>query len=81
VIPKAALVATSPGSDRFWQTLWSSVRAIVGSIIGSKDLLGPHLSLLRPLELALLRSQQPTTLTSSKLAKFRSRLGPSTRVL
>jgi len=43
-----------PGSDRFWQTLWPSVRAIAGSTIGSKDLLGPHLSLLRPLELVLL---------------------------
>lgn len=49
-----ALGPTSAGSDRFWQTLWPSVRAIAGSIIGSKDLLGPHLALLRPLELALL---------------------------
>lgn len=53
-IVSGTLVPALLGSDRFWQTLWPSVRSIVGSIIGSKDLLGPQLSLLRPLELALL---------------------------
>lgn len=46
---------TWPGADIFWSTLIPSMRAAIGALIGSKELLGRWLSLfLRPAELCLL---------------------------
>jgi NADH:ubiquinone oxidoreductase subunit 6 (subunit J) len=53
-VVSGAPIHALPGADRFWSTIGPSVRGIVGTVIGAKDLFGPYLSLVRPAELALL---------------------------
>jgi hypothetical protein len=62
-----------PGANRFWSTLGLSARETIGSIIGWKELLGPKLSLLRPLEVALLSSLTGLALVSFWQARAAAR--------
>lgn len=72
-VVSGALVHALPGSDRFWSTLGPSIRGTMGSIVGSKELLGPHLSFLRPLELSLLAGLTGLALVSFWKARAASR--------